>query len=170
MKTVRVHFFFSYLCFFILVLSLTSCSFEKEKNCIPLKKTIKVDFTGKALIDICFSPFEAGKVWVKTQKQEVIEIDDSGNKLVLDKKLSRYFFSYNTNGRLKYIYPDQFDSLIWVGRPSSDVEYYDQRTKKFHSIPVRHARRIIPRPGAVYFVSLSGFSYWDRSTKKSQSS
>jgi hypothetical protein len=147
---------------------LTSCLTKKENSCISIKKPIEIAFEDSSLQDICFSPFENGKIWVKTNNKnhDIFEIDNSnGQKVVLDKQKSQFFFSDKDNGRIRYCHNDQYDSMVWVGGPNRNVIFYDQRTKVIEELPVRYVTRIISKPDQVFFVSLQGFCYWDRKSK-----
>jgi hypothetical protein len=147
---------------------ITSCTTEKEKSCISIKKPIEIAFEDSMLQDICLSPFEEGKIWARTNNKnhDIFEIDNStGQKVVLDKKKFQIFFSHNDNGRIQYCHKDQYDSIAWIVSPNKNLIYYDQRSKIIQELPVSYVTRIISKPNEVFFVSLQGFCYWDRKSK-----
>lgn len=93
-----------------------SCATQKEDDCAPIAKPIELTFSDSSLQNITFSPFEKGKMWVKTNNPNgaIWEIDKlSGQKTILDKEKAQFFFI--ENAREQYRYKDQHDSLVWIG-------------------------------------------------------
>lgn len=150
------------------VLYLTCCQKRRGEDCLAISNPMEIIFEDTSLQSICFSPFEEGKIWVRVgnKNNDVVEVDAlSGQKKVLDKKHSAFFYSETDNGYISHCHKDQFDSLIWIGGPNRNVVYYDQRTKLIQELPVQYVTRIISKPNEVFFVSVQGFCYWDRKTK-----
>ena len=79
-----------------MIIMLTQCQtpIPKDAPCISIGLPIEIQFGDSTLQDICFSPFEDGKIWVKVgnQNREMVEIDVSnGQKTVLDKAFASLF-------------------------------------------------------------------------------
>ncbi len=148
---------------------LIGCQKWQAEDCLAISNPMEIKFEDTTLQSICFSPFEEGKVWIRIgnkKNNDVVEVDAfSGQKTILDEKYSRFFYSENDNGYIRYCHKDQFDSLVWIGGPNKNVVYYDQRTKLIQELPVRYVTRIISKPNEVFFVSVQGFCYWDRKAK-----
>ncbi|HSF52278.1 MAG TPA: hypothetical protein VLA71_00920 [Algoriphagus sp.] len=153
----------------IVILHLTCCQKRRGEDCLTIPNPVEIKFEDATLKSICFSPLEEGKVWLRfgnNKNNDVVEVDAStGQKAILDKKYSQFFYSENDNGYIRYCHKDQFDSLVWIGGPNKNVVYYDQRTKIVQELPVLYVTRIISKPDEVFFVSRQGFCYWDRKTK-----
>jgi len=151
------------------LLHLLSCQKKHGEDCFAISGPMEIKFEDSTLQSICFSPLEEGKVWLRignNKNNDVIEVDVStGQKTILDKKYSQFFYSENDNGYIRYCHKDQFDSLVWIGGPNKNVVYYDRRTKAIQELPVRYVTRIISKPDEVFFVSVQGFCFWDRKTK-----
>jgi hypothetical protein len=151
---------------FLLIILINSCLSKKEKICLSIKKAYELTFHDSMLQEICFSPFDEGKIWVRISNKnyDVIEIDKlTGQKVTLDPQKSKYF--YSENGYNNYFHKDQYDSIVWIGGPNRNVKFYDQSTNTFTELPVNYVSRIISKPDKVFFVSLRGFCYWDRKSK-----
>lgn len=130
----------------------------------PILEPISINFGDTTAQDFMLSPLEPGKIWVQFWPGEpkVREIDiKTGTQTPLPEKYHTIFGA----SRNFAICQDDFDSLVWIGGNNCNLLQYNKRTKELNELSLNYVTQILPKQDRVYFVSIKGFFYWDRSKK-----